>query len=186
MAESIKTCSYPECDHEVEPHSARGYCNAHYLQWKKFGPDGLRPVKRRNKGKPCTFPGCPNNLLALGYCSGHYQQYKNGKEMKALTRNRDFEDRWVIQPDGYVRQLVWDEQKGHTTSLYQHRYVMEQHLNRKLVPGENIHHINGDRSDNRIENLELWSSSQPQGQRIEDKLTWAREILSFYGDHSYT
>lgn len=34
--------------------------------------------------------------------------------------------------------------------------------------------------DNRLENLELWSSSQPSGQRVKDKVQWAIEILSLY------
>lgn len=57
---------------------------------------------------------------------------------------------------------------------------MEYHLNRPLWPDETPHHINGDRSDNRIENLELWSSYQPKGQRVEDKIAYAREILARY------
>ena len=33
-----------------------------------------------------------------------------------------------------------------------------------------------------VENLELWSKSQPHGQRVSDKIVWAKEILALYGD----
>lgn len=145
------------------------------------------PVVRRGgsrKGRVCTVDGCDRAVYAVDLCAMHHaRRLRTGqagvaKPLKAAkgagTRDRSGY-RYVSRPDG--------------SRTAEHRFVMEQHLGRRMYPWESIHHKNGHRDDNRLRNLELWVKAQPAGQRLDDVLrhyvehypTEIRELLAALG-----
>lgn len=79
----------------------------------------------------------------------------------------------LVQKDGYVSVMVGLDDplasmRNSQGYVLEHRLVMARSLGRPLLPTENVHHVNGVRDDNRLENLELWSRPQPSGVRVAD------------------
>jgi len=132
--------------------------------------------------KICVVADCANRARKRGWCDKHYARWQRtgSLEITRVVKN-SYRDN-----AGYIVLTHRDTHPNSRKdgSIFEHVLVMSEHLGRPLLPHENVHHKNGIRDDNRIENLELWSRSQPFGQRVTDKVAWAKEILATYEPES--
>lgn len=163
----------------------RGWCEFHYGRWLRYG-DPLAGGPRRaapNTLDRCVVDGCGKRAIGQSLCGNHYRRLsKYGDPLGGHYEQTGKTTRWHKDRNGYVRRFDRkDPNAGPNGFVYQHREVMAGTLGRPLSGDESVHHKNGDRADNRPENLELWVRSQPAGQRVQDLLEWANEIIRRYG-----
>ena len=179
----FQICEVEDC---VNPVRARSWCKKHYESWRTLGSPTAAKPKKRNVGKfrlyTCSVEGCDRQGLSRGYCNSHYHRWlRNGDVAADVPIKPSGKKRRWIDANGYVSFSQKDHpEAGKNGRVLEHRAVMAEKLGRPLRKGENVHHRNGNRADNRPENLELWVKHQPAGQRVSDLLAWAHEIIDRY------
>src|SRR5882762_6746931 len=165
-------CAVEECG---LPKVKSPYCEMHRARVRRHGSPH---TKLTGHGKPCVVDGCirpPKYRIKTDHplCPMHYARWRRVGDWRD-SAVKQYRGKSHIDDNGYRR--IWRDGR----QIGEHRWVMEQALGRKLYRDETVHHRNGVRIDNRIENLELWSKNHPAGQRVVDKIEWAKEILARY------
>jgi hypothetical protein len=116
-----------------------------------------------NGQEVCPRCGATENLVTYkyakfrGYCK-HCMDH-----LKRLTTKNIKGSRSISSYDNYVYlagSQYWDHPRYNHHGIAEHIVVMEKHLGRYVNRWEEVHHINHDRSDNRLDNLKLLSRSE--------------------------
>lgn len=125
--------------------------------------------------------GCERPIWAKGHCNIHYRRLERGGNTDGVGRGSPGKTRGIRNLEGsYLLKSGYVKVRVDGVWKLEHRHVMEQELGRPLVAGENVHHKDGNKSNNDPSNLELWVTFQPSGQRPEELLEWAEEIIRRY------
>lgn len=164
-----KICSVKDCNNSAW---AKGWCGKHYQRWRKSGTTELSPEQKVfGITGPCSIDGCEKPVRAKGMCSTHYDRQRRTGSVELETKLSSEHANWRggrIIVNGYVKVHVGKKYK-HASMVDQHGYILEhrkvvaESLGRALSSKETVHHINGIKDDNRLENLQLRDGHHGQG-----------------------
>lgn len=134
-----RICSVPGCD---RPHVARGLCKPHYRKARAEGLPDAEPVRY---SPVCSIDGCGMPEDKRGMCGKHYRRMQRHGDPLHLARQPT--GSLVMMGTGYFQQSQNGERK------LVHIAIAERAIGGPLPRGAEVHHVNGDKTDNRPSNL---------------------------------
>lgn len=189
-------CARCETPFFFEPGQLRSYQKAHGKDPLYCSRDCAWIEKRKLAGNPCIVCGKETPVewtpskdggrtprtagRRRTLCSSECR--KINKQRKAAI-HRPLEDRQItrqVTKQGYIRIRFPGGMGIRGREVLEHRYVMEEALGRPLTDLETVHHINGRRDDNRLDNLSLRSGNHGPGGEVSAMIKWAHEFIALY------
>ena len=174
MPKLLKSCNIDDCAKTVK---SIGLCAMHWKRLKNTGTTDKTKNQGGQKKAPrfCQLENCGKIIVAREMCQMHWRRWDLYGDPSHKENKGD------KKPARYKKVIAVGHPNSNADgSILEHRLVMSEMLGRALAEGENVHHKNGDSMDNRPENLELWNTVQPSGQRPSDKVEYAIMILNLY------
>ncbi len=146
-----KTRSGPEVNCEK--------CGTRFRAWRSDRPSRFCSSTCAPHGRPASKPS-----TKCLQCGALFRRYGGGHEAKFCSRLCYIASNpRTPTAGGYI--LVYDPANSDRKSgqVFEHRSVLAKHLGRPLEKHETVHHIDGDRGNNAIENLQLRSGKHGKG-----------------------
>lgn len=131
----VGKCSVDGCTNSID---WSGMCNLHAKRFKAHGDTTANFTLQSQQG-PCGAIGCGKPITKGQFCQKHYVQWwRTGSPYRTIAESGT----WQLTVNGYMRGTVNGER------VYEHIFIAEKALGRKLKNGEEVHHMNEIKSDN--------------------------------------